>query len=65
MTRLFRQGDLARALRAAKAAGFNRVEFDPATGRYLFREVQAAEGEAENFFDRKLSDGDDRNPEHS
>ena len=31
----FRQSDLTRAIRAAKAAGMNRVEVDCATGRII------------------------------
>lgn len=57
----FRQGDLARALRAAKAAGYDRVEFDPKSGRYIFvKDGQVAEPASSNFFDEKLN-GDDRN----
>lgn len=70
MARSFRQGDLTRALRAAKAAGFDRVDFDPLTGRYVFvKDGQVVEPEAEsgasNFFDRVLKNGDDGNPESS
>lgn len=31
----FRQSDLTKALKAAKAAGFAQVEIDPKTGRLL------------------------------
>jgi hypothetical protein len=52
-----RQQDITRALRAARAAGFDRVEFDPVTGRYLFKKGQAeAETSTDNFFDEKLKD---------
>jgi sugar phosphate isomerase/epimerase len=62
----FKQGDLARALRAARAAGFDRVEFDPVTGRYLFRtEDQTADVPTGNFFDEKLRNDNAGNSEHS
>jgi hypothetical protein len=54
-----RQQDITRALRAARAAGFDRVEFDSVTGRYLFiKEGQEAEILPGNFFDEKLKDDD-------
>jgi hypothetical protein len=53
----FRQQDLKRALRAARDAGFDRVEFDSVTGRYLFlKEGQNPETGPGNFFDEKLKD---------
>jgi hypothetical protein len=63
----FRQGDLARALKAARAAGFDRVEFDPATGRYLFHtdDTQNTETLPSNYFDEKLKHGQDGHPEPS
>ena len=53
----FRQQDLKRALRAAHDAGFDRVEFDSTTGRYLFfKNGQNLETRPGNFFDEKLKD---------
>jgi hypothetical protein len=54
----FRQSDVTRALRAAREAGFDRVEFDPVTGRYMFKNdgQQQTQAEPNNFFDEKLKD---------
>ena len=62
----FRQSDVARALRAAREAGFDRVEFDPVTGRYMFqKDGQETHAEPNNFFDEKLKDDGTGNPEPS
>ena len=46
----FRQADLTRALRAARTAGFDRVEFDPVSGRYLFVKADVSESSRERQF---------------
>jgi len=62
----FRQADLTRALRAARAAGFERVEFNPATGVFEFLHNGVdAETPPGNFFDEKLKDDNPGSSERS
>jgi hypothetical protein len=51
----FRERELARAVRAAKAAGGERVEVDPATGRIVVIIGKAGEPETADSPERIIS----------
>jgi hypothetical protein len=51
----FRERELARAVRAARAAGGERVEIDPATGKISVILAKPGEGAADNEVENWLS----------
>ena len=52
----FKQADLVRALRAAKAVGYEVVEFDLSNGRFKFVAIDVKTPGEANYLDRELAE---------